>query len=471
LAACSVLPGCGYSANYNPASPETPPSAPIGLAVQGSLNVTTTSIGIIPPRFMGLSYEKLAMTYGYFHPSNHNLIAMFRRLGAGVLRVGGGSVDRLLWTSSSTGTHAQISSTNIKNLAGFLQAAGWLCLYAVNLATSTPALAAEEVAFAVSALGGNLLGIEIGNEPDEYGIAGNFFAGNWTFQDFLSRWVLFRSAILQSAPHVPITGPATGGGNHISSWTLLFAQSVTPAELTLLTQHYYRASGASPISTAAFLISPDPQLTGELAGLQTGTRQLGLPYRISECNSFSNGGAAGVSNSYASSLWVIDFLFDVALGGGTGVNMHSGGQAPGYTPIADDSGAVLAARPEYYGLLLFALAGSGTLLETQLSVGSADVTAYAVRTASGGLNLIVVNKDAVHNLSLTIQTSQKIAAATLQIMTGGSLAATSGVTIQSAAVNQDGSFAPASPETLIPSANLTTCYIPTLSAALISLTE
>ncbi len=288
--------------------------------------MTTTAIGAIPPRFMGLSYEKLAMSYGYFHPSNHNLIALFRRLGAGVLRIGGGSVDQLLWTSSSTGTHAQISSTNIKDLAGFLQATGWLCLYAINLATSTPALAAEEASFAASALGSNLLGIEIGNEPDEYGVAGNYFAGNWTFQEFLSRWDLFRAAILQAAPHVPITGPATGGGNHISTWTLPFGQAVTPSELTLLTQHYYRASGASSTSTASFLISPDPQLTGELATLKAGAQQLGIPYRISECNSFSNGGAAGVSDSYASSLWVIDFLFNVALGGATGVNMHGGGQ-------------------------------------------------------------------------------------------------------------------------------------------------
>ncbi len=103
-------------------------------------------------------------------------------------------------------------------------------------------------------------------------------------------------------------------------------------------------------------------------------------------------------------------------------------------------------------------------------MGSVDATAYAVRTASGGLNLIVVNKDEVQNLSLTIQTGQKIATATLQLMTGGSLAATTGVTIQSAAVNQNGSFSPATPEILIPSANLTTCHIPTLSAALISLT-
>ena len=78
-------------------------------------------------------------------------------------------------------------------------------------------------------------------------------------------------------------------------------------------------------------------------------------------------------------------------------------------------------------------------------MGSVDATAYAVRTASGGLNLIVVNKDEVQNLSLTIQTGQKIATATLQTDDRRKPGATSGVTIQSAAVNQDGSFSPASP--------------------------
>jgi alpha-L-arabinofuranosidase len=177
-----------------------------------------------------------------------------------------------------------------------------------------------------------------------------------------------------------------------------------------------------------------------------------------------------VSDSYASSLWVIDFLFNVALGGAVGVNMHGGGNGPGYTPIADDSGGVIEARPEYYGLLLFALAGSGTLLETELSIGSVDATAYAVRTPSGGLNLIVVNKDTLQNLTLTIQTNQNIRTATMLLMTGASLAATSGVTIQSATVNPNGSFNPATPTTLTPSTDQTTCHIPALSAALISIT-
>lgn len=471
LAALSSLPGCGYHSNYDYHAPSgNPLPLPSGPVVQGSLTVTTTAIGAIPSRFVGLSYEKLAMSYGYFHASNRNLIALFRRLGPGVLRLGGGYVDRLLWTPNANGTHQQISPTNVKNLAGFLQATGWLCLYAINLATSTPALAAEEVGFVVSALGEGLIGIEIGNEPDEYGVTGNFFAGNWTFQDFLDRWDGFRTAILQAAPHVPLTGPASGGGNHISTWTLPFGQIVTPSELTLLTQHYYRQSGADPTSTAALLISPDDQFTTDLGILNAGAQQLGIPYRISECNSFFHGGAPGVSNSYASSLWVLDFLFNAAMGGATGVNMHSGGNAPGYTPIADDSGGVIEARPEYYGLLLFSLAGPGTLLATQLSVGSVDATAYAVRTPSEGLSIIVVNKDTLQNLTLTIQTNDAIQTASMQTMTGPSLAAISGVTIQGATVNKDGSFAPASPGTLTPSEGQTTCFIPALSAALISIT-
>jgi hypothetical protein len=141
----------------------------------------------------------------------------------------------------------------------------------------------------------------------------------------------------------------------------------------------------------------------------------------------------------------------------------------GYTPIADDSGAVIEARPEYYGLLLFALAGTGSLLETQVSAGNVDVTAYAVRTPSGGLNIILVNKDKLQNLTLTIQANQRIETASMQTMTGPSLAAVSGVTIQGATMNKDGTFAPASAGTLTPADGRTTCFLPALSAALISI--
>jgi hypothetical protein len=470
LAVSSLVSGCGYNSHSNVSTPSgnPAPASPTPVA-GGSLTVGSNVIGAIPSRFIGLSYEKLAITYNYFYPANHNLIALFRLLGTGVLRLGGGSVDQLLWANNATGTHEQITSANIKNLAGFLEATGWSCIYGVNLITSTPALAAQEVAVAVSELGANLIGIEIGNEPDEYAVTQSFLDGNWTFQDFLSLWDSFRSAILRTSPKVSFVGPATGGATHISSWTLPFGQALTAPDLTLLTQHYYRAGGSNPASTASFLISPDTKLNGYLATVNAGAEQLGIPYRIGECNSFSGGGASGVSNSYASSLWVIDFLFDVALGGSTGVNMHGGGGAPGYTPIADDSGAVIAARPEYYGLLLVSLAGTGSLLQVNLSAGSLDATAYAVKSANGNLNLIVVNKDTAQAMELTIETNQNIQSATLQTMTGPSLAALSGITIQGATVNSNGSFSPASPSVLTPAGTQTTCSIPALSAGLITI--
>jgi hypothetical protein len=149
--------------------------------------------------------------------------------------------------------------------------------------------------------------------------------------------------------------------------------------------------------------------------------------------------------------------------------MHGGGNGPGYTPIADDSGAVIEARPEYYGLLLFSLVGPGTLLTSQLSAGSVAATAYAVKAANGNLNLVVVNKDTVQTLTLTVETEQNIQTATMQIMTGPSLAALSGVTIQGATVNSDGSFAPATPGVLTSTGAQTTCSIPALSAGLITI--
>ncbi len=86
------------------------------------------------------------------------------------------------------------------------------------------------------------------------------------------------------------------------------------------------------------------------------------------------------------------------------------------------------------------------------------------------MNVILVNKDSLQNLTLTIQANQTIQTASMQTMTGPSLAAISGVTIQGATMNNDGTFAPASPGTLTPAAGQTTCFLPALSAALISIT-
>jgi hypothetical protein len=454
---------------------------PSGQLTQASVMVVAASAGTIGPAFAGLSYEKSSLYEPLFTASNSNLIGLFKRLGPSVLRVGGNSVDRNVWTPFGVGqTAGQIAPSDVASLAAFVKAAGWQCLYGINLGgaatgATTPALAAAEVAYAAQQFGSSLLGIEIGNECDLYGNTGSYFAGNWSLAQFETLWGQYRSAILTSTPGVPITGPASAGSE--SSWTVPFGQSVTRSEISLLTQHYYRANGELPTSTGAFLITPDTSLINDLATLHAGALGIGIPFRMSECNSFYNGGSNGVSDSYASSLWVIDYLFNCAQGGASGVNFHGGGNSAGYTPIADSSGTVVGARPEYYGILLFTLAGEGTLYQTQVSAASLNVTAYAVKSSSGGTNLVVVNKDSTQNLQLTVMLPQGVTAATLVAMTqltsgatGPDLSATSGVTIQGVSVNVDGSFTTGAAYTLQSSGTQVSCYVPALSAVLIQVT-
>jgi hypothetical protein len=481
LAATSLLPGCGAGGAVSSShSSSNPQPAPSGALTQASITVTASTTGTIGSGFAGLSYEKATLYEPLFTASNSNLIGLFKRLGPSVLRVGGNSVDRNVWTPGGAGqTAGQIAPSDVAALAAFVKAAGWQCLYGINLGGSatgatTPALAAAEVAYAVQQFGSSLLGIEIGNECDLYGNAGNYYAGNWSLSKFLTLWGQYRTAILATTPGTMITGPADAGSE--SSWTVPFGQSVTRNEITLLTQHYYRANGALPTSTEAYLITPDSSLVNDLATLKAGAAGIGIPFRMAECNSFYNGGASGVSDSYASSLWVIDYLFNCVQGGAVGVNFHGGGNGKGYTPIADSSGVVVEARPEFYGMLLFTLAGLGTLYQTQVSAGSLNVTAYAVKTATG-LNIVAVNKDSTQNLQAVLSLPQTATTASLLALTqlssgasGPNLNATSGVTIQGALVNPDGSFAPAAAYTLSPSGTQLTCYVPALSAVLIQIT-
>jgi hypothetical protein len=113
----------------------------------------------------------------------------------------------------------------------------------------------------------------------------------------------------------------------------------------------------------------------------------------------------------------VDFLFNCAQANAAGTNFHGGGNGTGYTPIAESNGAVVGPRPEYYGILFFTLAGMGTLYETQLSAGSLNVTAYTVKTATGGLNLVIVNKDSAQNLMVTAALPQTVKSASLLEMT------------------------------------------------------
>ncbi len=435
----------------------------LSAATAATVTVTNTAIGAIGPAFAGLSYEKSQMAKPFFTPKNADAIGLFKLIGPSLLRIGGNSVDKTTWNANGPGlTSGQLAPPDIDALAGFLQATGWQVLYGTNLATSTPALAAAEIAYAVPSLGASLYGIEIGNEVDLY--AGNYFPTTWGFSDYLALWQSFASAIRAQSPNVPLTGPVAA--SKISGFVAPFA-AAEGKSVILLSDHYYRGNGQSVGSTVDLLVSPDSNIVTQAKDMRAVSQSIDVPYRFAETNSFYNGGAPNVSDAYASALWVIDHLFACASNGAQGINLHGGGDSTGYTPIADNNGVVVQARPEFYGVTLFTLAGPGVLRQTTISAPGVNATAYAIQAVSGAWSIVINNNDATQTLSVTINLPQAAQGAQMLAMTGPSLDATSGIAIQGATIQPDGSFAPGSALALPTSGNSVTCSVSPLSAALV----
>jgi uncharacterized protein (TIGR03437 family) len=456
VGAGAFLPGLACSdAQQGPSGPVTP----------AAVTVTDTTIGLIGSGFAGLSYEKGQMANPFFSPQNANAIALFNLIGPSLLRIGGNSVDRTTWMPNGQGrTSGQVAPSDIDALAGFLNATGWQVLYGVNLAQSTPALAAAEVAYAVHALGSSLYGIEIGNEVDLY--HGNYFPSNWGFSDYFALWQSFVAAIREQSPTVPLTGPVAA--SNISGYVAPFAQA-EGRNVVLLSDHYYRANGQLPTSTIDLMISPDANIVTQAKAMFAVTQSVDVPYRFAETNSFYNGGAPNVSDSYGSALWVIDHLFACASNGAQGINLHGGGNSSGYTPIADSNGVVVEARAEFYGVMLFTLARQGTLQQTTISAGGLNATAYAIKAQDGTLNIIISNKDQAQNLNVTIQLPHAAASAQMVQMTCPSLSATTGITIQGSAIQANGAFSPAPATALQVSGSTVACYVSPITAVLIQI--
>lgn len=456
-------------------TPGVPQPIPFGPTTNATVSVTTTVAGAVPAQFSGLSYSKTKLYQGMLAPTATNMVGIMRALGSGNIRMNSEDVVGSyapLWNPAGAGlTFGSIGPSDIDRLAGLARATGWKVIYDVQLAGSTPSQAASEAAYAVQSLGDSLLGIEIGNEPDQYARASNPYpapAGfsTWTYAAFLSAWREFRAAILQSSPNAPIVGPATG--TSVSNFFAPFARDVG-SEVVQFTHHYYRADGAAASSTSALMVTPDPafvKMLGQLAAASNTARQ---PFRLAEANNYWGSGSPTASPSYAAALWVIDFLFEIALGGGVGVNINAGTAAP-MTPVVDNGKTITAIRPEYFGMLLFAMAGQGSLLTTSLSATGLNATAYCIQTAAGK-SVVIVNKDSLENLNLTLTFPGAVNTASAIVMTGPSLTALTGVEIQGATMGVDGSLTPGTAYALpITGGSSVQVYAPPLTAVLVKVT-
>jgi hypothetical protein len=401
-------------------------------------------VGKISDDFLGFGYETSAVAQpGFFSAGNSRMIRLYRNLGPhGLIRIGGNVSDHTRFISDGTPaakTERQVTIINRQNLAdlaGFARATGWRVMWGLNLGTGTREEAAAEAVAVSEALGNSLQSFEIGNEVDLMRRFGN------NFDAYHKAYADYKGAIRAKLPHPVFSGPDVAG-NYSYVEKFVAAES---GDTALVTHHYYCGGAHDPKSTLDRLLSSDTAFDSRLQQLQTLCAANHLKYRINEVNSFFGGGKAGVSDTFGSALWCLDYLFDLASHGCAGANMETDINQLGfisfYSPIVHDAGGVCSARPEYYGLLTFSMSRRGRLLATQVDKDAINLTCYATNDAGGVICLTVINKDLADNATVECELPEGFRSATAFALTAPTASDTSGVTFAGSSVADDGTWTP-----------------------------
>jgi len=398
---------------------------------------------VVPDDFAGLSFERGPLNPGnagvsgnLFNPANNSLITLFRNLGLGNLRIGGGTVDQLI--PAGTGSDGL---TGIDDLFAFAAAAGVKVIYSLRLLSPAANPIGDLKAVHAQAAGHiwgnyqqNVASFAIGNEPDWHayhsrpdrpldpaiyeevaGVPGS------AYPSYLAQWRSFADAVTGVASGAPLSGPDLGAYSRKTytpdpdsgvSWAERLARDeLDSGRLAEVTQHYY--VGDSPGQTTAQQAISNMLSREWVNGTAIGTQPTnttytpypwlyennlapvaaaGLRFRLTESNDYLMG-VQGASDAFASALWALDHLHWWAAHGAAGVNFHNRRGLFTATIVPDPAGGGgYAINPKGYGIKAFALGSAGQVMPVHIqNPGGINVTAYCVGGA-GENHVTVINK-------------------------------------------------------------------------------
>jgi hypothetical protein len=428
----------------------------------------------ISEAFIGFSFETrklLPDNQGRYYFDNPEMASLFKSLGVKSLRIGGNTADRA--------TVAIPTNKDLDVLYAFAKAADVNIIYNLRLKNVTdPTDDIRIVRYIMGHYRSRTSCFTLGNEPDFY---------YDDYAAYLAQYKKFSEAILAQVPSAKFCGPSTAGHQE---WAVKLADDVPRSELAFLSLHTYPGGDAqaagSPPAARAHILSPDMEtfyqhyydnFAPELAA-----RHLG--FRLEECNSLYNGGASNISNSYASALWALDFMYWWAGHGALGVNFHTGtnpdvtSHVPGgYDAFWIPAGGIKL-HPISYALKTFALAAHGEIIPVSASTNLAEkpnYVAYAVRNKREEY-LTVMNRSsapASQNLSVTIDAGRYGHAEMLPLVAPhNDAAALEGLTLGGAPIGGDGSWAGKwVPVAAVGRPNAFVIHLPATSAVIVELTR
>jgi hypothetical protein len=449
------------------------------------------------PSFVGMSLEYEALhAYTGRDPKHINpvLIQLLRNVVPGqtpIVRIGGNSADYTWWPIRGVlppgAVRYALTKGWLRMTRGFASKLAAKLIMGVNLAGGRPSIAAAEARAFMEGIGTKYLSaLEIGNEPDLYSNAiwytdrrrVAFFARppTYNFLGYLQEVARWRPVL---PPQVPLVGPALASLTWLTTGLDQFLAAEPGAPMVTVHRYALRACPTPPTSPLFASIPnllADRSSSGMAAGVApyvAAAHARGVRFRLDELNSVSCSGKRGVSDTFASALWMLDTLFNMAAVGVDGVNIHS---LPGarYEPfsISHRRGKWQASvHPAYYAMLMFgeAFPPGARLLPVAQPAGPVKI--WATRSTTGRTRVVIINKNTASPETVQVRVPGAGGAANLDWLRAPSVIATTGVTLGSQSFGAEtttGLLKPAVTDAITASGGVYTIELPAASAAMLT---
>ncbi|MCL5005190.1 MAG: hypothetical protein M1404_01545 [Acidobacteria bacterium] len=371
---------------------------------------------------------------------NTGFYTFMRNLGPGVLRLGGNSQDNTCWDPKAAPhpawCHGAITPGLLKLYSTAVDAAGWRMILGLNLKQNSPRWALSEVTQGVAKEipASQILGFEIGNEPSGFAhtpARPKTYSPADYVKDALGYIRAFRANPIARKYNFVAPADCCGWNNPRDLGIIL--KGIGP-DLKLVSIHNYPTSTCGQRNvTVAQLLSPKPMesfddLSKQLVAV---AHQDNLPIALAETNSASCGGMAGVSNAFASAVWGLDYMFNIAHDGYTHINFHfsyrKGGSA--YNPIqtfgwkaGTEEHYRNIAQPLYYAMYMFARRASGEHFLPASIKTQSNITAFATTSCPNcEVHVFVINEDEKASGTVDVHLSGRTGPGSLLLLQAPSL--------------------------------------------------
>jgi hypothetical protein len=281
-------------------------------------------------------------------------------------------------------------------------------------------------------------------------------------------------------PGLPIAGPSAG----LVPWIHGFRRFLAPASrVRIVTWHAYglnqcitaRSSPQYPSVRNLLALRASRGVVNGISPYVALAHHVGATFRIDEMNSVTCNGRLGVSNTFASALWMLDALFTIAANGVDGVNIHTFQDAAnGLFDFGRAGGTWRATvHPVYYGALLFAQAApAGSRVLRLRSGAQGAVRAWATLAPDHRVRVVLINDSLTRSALALVGAPGAAVSASIERLLAPSAYATGRITLGGESFGTStttGLLAPPQPMSLAPRAGAYAVTLPAASAALLTL--